>query len=135
MSVRLMRWASGMGDEISIGNVTVIASGVHTVTGTYRLDSDGFIYRTIAGSVTQAGAWINPQVNMADYEARATIISGTFSSGTAGSWLNLGTDRTWTRATTGAGQVQEVVFTLEIRRAADSVVMDSATITINVESA
>lgn len=44
---------------------------------------------------------------------RATIISGTFTSGTAGTWLQLNAARTWTKQQTTVGS-SSVVFTLEL---------------------
>lgn len=63
------------------------------------------------------------------YEARATLTSGTCSTGTFNTWQNMGGNLTWTRTRTGAG-TSECIFTLEIRIAATGEVRESASITL-----
>ena len=68
----------------------------------------------------------------ASFEARATVTSGSLTSGTTGSWLNLGTTRTWTRNDTTFDAVPtECVMTVEIRHATTLVVHATATITLS----
>ena len=83
----------------------------------YRLDSD--IYIDSALSPTDAGVtlninsngtvvvtslnlgtlasynWITPTTGSTTYYVRATLTSGTFTSGTTGSWLALSSNRSW----------------------------------------
>ncbi len=101
-----------------------------SATATYRLESDGDIGATEANNtVNDVGDWITPQTNMANYECRADVTSGTLSSGTTGAWQSLSTTRTWTRINSGSGTI-DAVFTLQIRRASDAVVVDTASITL-----
>lgn len=59
------------------------------------------------GSNGYAGEWLNPNPQPTtfcdNYEILATVVSGTLSSGTAGSWLNLGTARGWSRTRSSSG--------------------------------
>jgi len=99
----------------------------------YRLDSDGSAYRRLGSTAYTAisGEWLLTGSN-SDYEARATLVSGsTPSTGTLDSWLGLGTDRTWTLTSTSSAQS---VLTIEIRDATTLEVLDSATITLETES-
>lgn len=86
---------------------------------------------TNAGEVTSSFKankfWINPQTGMSDYEVRATLLSGTIVTGTFGSWLNLGTTRTWsnTRATVGQNIGEMLV---EIRLASTGDIVATAVI-------
>lgn len=98
-------------------------------TNTYGLNADG----TITGP---GGNWLTGG-SSSDYEVRATQVSdtitgtGTSATGTLNTWMNLGTNREWTVAATGAGNTgRRWVLTIEIRRASDLVVLDSATIDI-----
>lgn len=121
-------------DVISITDVTASSATTDptNATATYRLESDGDIGATSGdNTVLDVGDWITPQTNMASYEARATTLSGT-PVGTMGAWLNLGSTRTWTltRSSVGIGSAS---FTLEIRRASDGSVLDTATITLEAE--
>lgn len=59
------------------------------------------------GSTGYTNEWLNPNPQPTtfcdNYEILATVVSGTLSSGTAGSWLNLGTSRTWSRTRSSNG--------------------------------
>ncbi len=123
-----------VGDQITISDMTASAatSSPTSATASYALASDGDIDAT-AGTNTSVdrGDWISPQINMSAYEARATVTSGTLSSGTEGTWLSLGTTRTWNVVHSGIGTGStSCEFTLEIRRTSDGVVLDTATITL-----
>lgn len=94
----------------------------------YSLFATGIAYRTTlgGGAVAISGEWLVGGSASA-FETRATINSGTLTSGTTGSWLGLGTNRVWVKEKVGAGSAT-VNLTIEIRRASDGVVLDSATI-------
>lgn len=137
MSLGLIIMALG-GDSISITDLTASANTVSptNAAASYALVNDGDIDATQGTNTPlDVGDWISPKGSASDfYEARATVTSGSLTSGTAGSWLPLGTTRTWTKTATPGTGVQTCVFTLEIRRASDSVVVDTATITLQAES-
>lgn len=99
---------------------------------TYQLTSGGGIVATtgtnIAGLVAN---WISPLTNQSLYSVRATVVSGTFTSGTFATWLNLGTSRTWTLSG-GSGGV-DAVMSIEIRLDSTGVVQDTATLTFHAE--
>ncbi len=75
--------------------------------------------------------WADAALTASDFECRATIVSGSVSTGTTGSWLGLGTSRTWTRTRTSNVEGDDVVvLTIEIRDVATSTVQATATITL-----
>lgn len=123
----------------SSGTVTVQPQTVSdnvpgaSASSTYNLVNDGTAtYSTLGGgSGSFPGEWVSPanSGNAALYEARATLTSGTFTSGTAGSWLALSSTRSW-NVTQGSAGTKTAVFTLEIRRVSDSVVVASVSITL-----
>lgn len=143
----LEQWVNDAGTlrRVFLGDIIALAvngashstTAPTNATARYSLTAAGDIETTLAGNGTPAdrGDWISPQINMSAYECRATLLSGTLTTGTTGSWMNLGATRTWTRqANPGAGQLV-VTFTLEIRRASDAEVLVSATTTLTAESA
>jgi len=69
------------------------------------------------------------------YWVRAIIVSGTFTAGTAGSWLQLNTTRTWSRnRTSDVAGTTTVVATLEIALdSAGALIVASFTLTLNAE--
>lgn len=123
------------GDLITIENVNILAENtISTVTAVYSLRSTGDIYYNQSGTntVIDQGDWITPKSNMAAYECRADITGGTLTTGTTGAWQSLASDRSWTVSRpqiAGTGQ-NSCTFTLQIRRASDATVLDSASIFI-----
>lgn len=116
-------------DQSAIG----VALSPATATAGYRLDSDGSAYLTDwSGTYNAIGGEWKLSGAVADYEARATKVSGTTPSGTLSTWLALSSDRTWSLSS--AAGWYTCVLTVEIRRASTSEVLDTATITLEVES-
>lgn len=73
------------------------------------------------GTATTAGSfsstWVTPtSVAGANFDVKATSVSGAPNSGTLGSFLSLGSDRTWTSTFAGGAGC---TFTLDIYRASD----------------
>lgn len=122
--------ATGDIHAITISDATVskITVSPTAATATYSLQNDGDI-ESHAGDI---GDWITPKDSFSDYECQMAVVSGSLTSGTTGSYLGLGTTRTWTLTQSVIGTSQ-FVGTLTIRRASDLTVLDTATITINAE--
>lgn len=122
--------ASG-GPRVSLADGTTTSSGLPNQTATYTLEADGdIITATTAGGSVDAGDWISPKAAAGgNYEVRATVVSGSVSSGTTGSWLALSSDRTWTRSRVTSG-TDTVVLTIEIRRTGTTTVLATCTRTL-----
>lgn len=118
-------------DLVQIQDELIFASGVGSASAEYELSHTGDIFRIVNSMPTDIGDWITPKVRMSDYECRATLVSGSLSSGTTGTWLSLSQRRQWTLFRFVSGP-QTTVLQIEIRRAADQVVLDSAQITLQV---
>lgn len=80
----------------------------------------------VTGSGISGYTWLVSGVN-SDYEIQATLVSGSMSSGTFGSWLPLSTTRSWVLNRTVIGIVNAIVD-FECRRVSDSVVIASWTV-------
>jgi hypothetical protein len=113
-----------------------IVAAPATATAGYQLESDGDIGQrdqSSGGLYTDVGDWIAPKgMAGAAYECQATLVSGTLSSGTTGSWLALNVTRTWTVSATST--LKSCTFTLEIRLAATGTVLATMTVTLTAES-
>lgn len=76
--------------------------------------------------------WIEPGSSGvgAEYDAYVSITSGSLTSGTVGSWVNLGTSKTWRleRSTDGTSSV---AFTVSIRRAGKAGTLASCSVTLS----
>jgi hypothetical protein len=100
-------------------------------TATYTIKSDGTITTTAGGSAT----WNSSTTAGSGYEVKATVTSGSLTSGTTGSWLALSSNRSWSKtdSTAGGGDVS-AIFRLDIRATGTTTVLDSATITLDAEA-
>jgi hypothetical protein len=120
---------------INISSRTVFKVAVGgTAVATYTIDNDGTVKNHVP---TTLETWLGGTGGVAsNYEVRATLTSGTApSSGTLNSWLNCGTDRSWSNSNSARdGSTVSSTITVEIREAATGVVKDSASIVINAIS-
>lgn len=123
---RMVAAQGGVRVNINDATTTDTTASPFNPNATYALTNGGDV-QTNAGSI---GSWITPtSAAGAGYDVRLTYVSGdTITSGTAGSWLSLGTTRNWGLSTTIVGTVSGV-YTAEIRNASTLAVLDSATIT------
>jgi hypothetical protein len=124
-------------NTIALSNRTISAfiNVAGTATSTLTLASTG----EAIGSVTPSGSGdgnYSPQwgvgTTTSNYEARWTTTAGALSSGTAGTWLNLGTSRAWA-VSRGAPGSSSCTGTLEIRDTVTGIVVATATITLYAE--
>jgi hypothetical protein len=123
---------------ISITDRTISRTINGTATATFQLNADGNV-RNHGGAIQEIWCGINGTAapsSTSGYEGRATLQSGTApTSGTIGSWENLGTSRSWSNVNSGLDDstITSVIL-VEIRNAATLAVVDSATITISATS-
>lgn len=104
-----------------------------TATAGYRLMNTGAAQKRVTGSYAAiSNEWMVTGA-VADYECRATLNSGDTPTGTLATWLALSTTRTWELSTSSG--LLTCNLTIEIRDAATTTVLDSASVTLTVESA
>lgn len=105
-------------------------------TAQYKLTATGDIYTDADGSgFTDSGDdWIAPQVGMAGFEVRATLVSGNVAGGSSsalGTWLALSADRSW-RCKIANPTFPDTACELTVEiRPAGGVTVTSATITMS----
>lgn len=99
------------------------------ITAYYSLQNTGDGQHTNSTGTNSSFTWKNSG-NVSDYQVRATVTSGTTPGGDGvGSWLSLGTSRSWSLNQYGDG-TKQCTITVEIRLQSTGQVLDSATITI-----
>lgn len=125
----------GQGDTVDVqgGFSSVNVVDPDDATAGYRITSAG-IEQDTGASGTYSGTHevVDPVSNLANYEVRMTVNSGSFDSGTVGSWLSLGTTRTWSISQTDIGS-KSANGTIEIRRIGTTTVLDSDTVALTAE--
>lgn len=103
----------------SLGGTAHGLSEGFAITVSMSIQSDGAITATTNGDMVtdtiNGDLWFTPVTPGigANYWVRATVTSGSFSSGIAGTWLNLGTSRSWSRSQNSIGS-STVQFTIDI---------------------
>ena len=119
--------------DLSVDDVTISPTNA---SATYQLTSAGVINQiTNSGGTTSPGNWISPVAAAGgNYEVRATVNSGSLTSGTTGSWTALSSTQSWVRQQNSIG-TSSCNLTIEIRHATSLVVLDTASITLNAERA
>ena len=105
-----------------------------TATATYRLNATGVAYYTdVTGTLTAiSGQWLTSGT-AALYEAQGVWGAGTGTTGGPTGWVALNVTRDWTL--TRSNNFANRDLALQIRVAATGVVLASATITFEVDSA
>lgn len=125
------------GPRVSIDAAVIadVTASPTNASAEYQLTNAGVVNSiTVSGGTTQLDTWITP-VGAAgsNYEVRATDNGPDgVSSGTTGSWLSLGTTRSWTRTRTVVGS-SSTNLTIEIRHAVSLVVLDTASIDLTAD--
>lgn len=124
---------------ININNDYVFyrSGGALSANAAYRLATDGLVYNGTGATFinyTTTETWNTVPATVADYEVRATSISGDVpSGGTFGAWLTLGSTWTWTMvASPGNYRIGDIL--IEIRDAATLVVLTDATVTLEADA-
>jgi len=117
-------------------SVAYASGGFFPAVVGYQLANDGYVYTgegTFSPSYSQFEQWDTASSTVGNYEARATLNSGTTPTGTLNTWLNLGTTRTWSLSA-ATGNFQTCNLTIEIRDTATSTVRATAILTLEADA-
>lgn len=116
-------------------SIYVAGENVPAVTSSFTIDNLGS-YSSVGIDFAPSGTWLLSG-SASSYEVRLTLTSGTIS-GTTGTWLSLGTSRTWSNtANPGTGLyyvLREGIGTLEIRDAVTTAILAVTTLTVRALS-
>jgi len=127
--VGMMLLGSGSpGAVITIATQYIDDTNTPSANAAYYLYSTGVAYSvTSSGPAVNLGNWVTPTSAAANYEVYATLVSGTLSSGTTGSWLPLSTTRSWSRSR-GTSGFTYAQITVDIRLIGTTTVLGTASI-------
>lgn len=114
----------GGGSNTVVLNTGTVSSNGEDVAVSWKCDTDTYIYTSKNAVYSQRYQW-TPD-NPANYEIRATLVSGAVGSGTTGSWLAMTADREWVVSASDT----LAVLTMEIRDVATSTVRASCSVTL-----
>jgi hypothetical protein len=134
MTFGLQMLASAGGPRITLSNVNVDASALNPddALAVYQLENDGDVNQIVNGVTTDLSDWMVPKVSAfaSQFEVFATLNSGSLTGGTTGSWLGLGTTRSWTRGQDAIG-ASTAQLGIQIRRVGTSNVLASCTVNLS----
>ena len=128
--------AGGINVTITLNNQTISDLETTSAYAYYFLTAGGLVQQSLDGggiNPTTLETWCVPTSQAANYEARVTVTSGLLSGGSAaGTWLPLSSTRNWYVEQLAFG-VTQCIFTVEIQRTGTSVILASASITLQAE--
>lgn len=123
-------WAASLPSTIAVWDDSVDTSNASFSIGSSSYSSVGNVFNP-------SETWLL-QGSGSDYEVRLTVTAGSFATGTTGSWLGLGSTRTWgNTASPGTGFYYNLVQgngLLEIRNAATQIVVAFSALTVRALS-
>lgn len=117
---------------VNFTDVNVFASGPSGQSAGYRIDVNGFDYQVVNGTDTLLSQWASPTSISSNYEVLASLISGTVSFGTIGSWVATSTSPLWTRARPTPG-TSIVELAMEVRAIGSTTTLVFWTVTLEAE--
>ena len=121
------------GATVNFNDAVVSAAGVPSQSAGYRINTNGFVYQVVNGTDTSLGQWVTPSSAGGNYEVFATLVSGTLSSGTTGSWVATSGTPLWTRVAVISGTINTVELGMDIRATGTGTVLDSWSVTLEAE--
>jgi hypothetical protein len=121
------------GATVNFNDAVVTAAGVPSQSAGYRINTNGFVYEVVNGVDTSLGQWVTPSSAGGNYEVYATLVSGTLSSGTTGSWVATSGTPLWTRVAVISGTINTVELGMDIRATGTGTVLDSWSVTLEAE--
>jgi hypothetical protein len=126
-------YGKSAGATVNFNDAVVTAAGVPAQSAGYRINTNGFVYQVINGTDTSLGQWVTPSSAGGNYEVYATLVSGTLSSGTTGSWVATSGTPLWTRVAVISGTINTVELGMDIRATGTGTVLDSWSVTLEAE--
>lgn len=124
---------AGGGGSVQLTDQTVIKAGSFgTVTAGYRINSSGEAESRKNGTYAWLETWLLSG-SASGYDVKATVTSGSLSSGTTDTWLNCGTSREWYVQNSIPGTSIACTFTVELRPTGGGSTLDSATINLQAD--
>lgn len=126
-------YGKSAGATVNFIDVNVTAAGVPSQSAGYRINTNGFDYQVINGVDTLINQWVTPSSAGGNYEVFATIVSGSVSSGTTGSWVATSGSPLWTRVAAIVGTINTVILSMQVRATGTGTVLDTWTVTLEAE--
>lgn len=119
--------------RIAITNQTIADANVGGASSTYSLTAAGLVQSiTTIGGTTTLESWALGSFSASSYEAVVTLVSGTLTSGTVGTAVNLSTGPQWNVTQGGVG-TKTCSFTIVIRYAGGGANITSASVSLTAQ--
>lgn len=126
-------YGKSAGATVNFNDAVVTAAGVPAQSAGYRINTNGFVYQVVNGVDTSLGQWVTPSSAGGNYEVFATLVSGTLSSGTTGSWVATSGTPLWTRVAAISGTINTVELVMDVRATGTGTILDTWSVTLEAE--
>jgi hypothetical protein len=126
-------YGKSAGATVNFIDAVVTAAGVPSQSAGYQINTNGFDYQRINGVDTALSQWVTPSSAGGNYEVFATVVSGSVSSGTTGSWVATSGSPLWTRVAAIVGTINTVVLSMQVRATGTGTVLDTWSVTLEAE--
>jgi hypothetical protein len=126
-------YGKSAGATVNFNDATVTAAGVPSQSAGYRINTNGFVYQVVNGTDTSLGQWVTPSSAGGNYEVYASLVSGTLSSGTTGSWVATSGSPLWTRVAAIAGTLNIVELVMDVRATGTGTILDTWSVQLEAE--
>jgi hypothetical protein len=125
-------YGKSAGATVNFIDVSVIATSSGGASAGYRVNPNGFDYQSVNGTFTSLSQWVTPTSAGGNYEILATIVSGSVSSGTIGSWVATSGTPLWVRSQPTVG-TSIVELSMQVRATGTGTVLDTWSVTLEAE--
>ena len=126
-------YGKSAGATVNFNDASVTAAGVPSQSAGYRINTNGFVYQVVNGTDTSLGQWVTPSSAGGNYEVYASLVSGTLSSGTTGSWVATSGSPLWTRVAAISGTLNIVELVMDVRATGTGTILDTWSIQLEAE--
>jgi hypothetical protein len=118
---------------VDFNDEIIVVAGFPSQSAGYRINTNGFVYEVVNGVDTSLGQWVTPSSAGGNYEVYVTLVSGTLSSGTTGSWVATSGSPLWTRVAAIPGTINIVELVMEVRATGTGTILDTWSVQLEAE--
>lgn len=119
---------------VDFNNVIVFSITIGgAATAAYRVDTNGSDYQGDNGVYTVISQWVTPAAQGGNYEVYATLVSGTLTFGTTGSWVATSSSPIWYKTRIPSG-VDSANLSMQVRRVGTTTVLDTWTVSLTAQN-
>jgi hypothetical protein len=124
---------------ITFSDYSVFAAAAGTSEAAYAIfgagSGIGKVYEALnGGAYTFVEQWCTPTSQGGNYEVYASVLAGSLSAGTTGSWVATTANPGWSVSISGSGNSAYCQLGFQVRRTGTGTVLDTWTVDLNADA-